>query len=259
MTSVSTWMPSCANTSASSRLDSGSSGPRMRSPTSRTVTLTPKRASAWASSAPIGPPPMTASEPGTDSIRRMSRLVQYGVSASPSIGGAEGEVPGLSTTPRAASKTSPSTSTVRGPVSRAWPRTNAHARLLEPVDGHLVVPVVGRLVPDPVGDLAPVGAYVGLAREPRNPPCLGEHVGRADDHLARDAAVVGALTPHEPLVDPDDGETGLRQLGRRRLPTWAESDHHHVTRSHHAGSLAPASTARTAPWAQGGVSRRRRW
>jgi len=83
--------------------DVDASGPRIRSPTSSTVTRTPKRDSAWASSAPIGPPPITTREPGTDSIRRTSRLVQYGVSASPSMGGAEGDVPGLSTTPRAAS------------------------------------------------------------------------------------------------------------------------------------------------------------
>ena len=81
-------MPSRANTSATSRLPRAPPGPRIRSPTSSTVTRTPNRASAWASSAPIGPPPMTTSEPGTDSIRRTSRLVQYGVSASPSIGGA---------------------------------------------------------------------------------------------------------------------------------------------------------------------------
>ena len=96
-------MPSCANTSATSALASGSSGARMRSATSRTVTRTPKRDSACAISAPIAPPPMTISEPGTDSMRTMSRLVQYGVSASPSIGGAAGAVPGLSTTPRFAS------------------------------------------------------------------------------------------------------------------------------------------------------------
>ena len=124
VTPVSTWMPSRANTSETSRLLSGSSGPRIRSPSSSTVTRTPKRASPWASSAPIGPPPMTTSEPGTDSIRRMSRLVQYGVSASPSIGGATGAVPGLSTTPRFASYCSPFTSTVRGPTSRPCPRTN---------------------------------------------------------------------------------------------------------------------------------------
>ncbi len=124
VTPVSTCRPSWANASATTALASGSSGARMRSAISSTVTRTPNRASACAISAPIAPPPITTSDPGTDSIRITSRLVQYGVSASPSIGGTAGAVPGLSTTPRDASKVSPPTSTVRGPVSRAWPRTN---------------------------------------------------------------------------------------------------------------------------------------
>ena len=95
-------MPSAANASATTLLASGSTGPRMRSATSSTVTCTPKRENACASSAPIGPPPTTTSEPGASSARSTSRFVQYGVSASPSIGGAAGSVPVFSTTPFAA-------------------------------------------------------------------------------------------------------------------------------------------------------------
>ena len=120
----STCMPSRANTSATRAPASGSTGPSRCGPASITVTRTPKRARAWASSAPIGPPPMTPSVDGRVSIRSTSRLVQNGVSARPSIGGVAGRVPVLSTTPVAASNVSPSTATVRGPVSRPCPRTN---------------------------------------------------------------------------------------------------------------------------------------
>ncbi len=92
-------MPSLAKTSATSAAPSGSTGPMMRSATSSIVTCTPKRENACDSSAPMGPPPITMSEPGRSSARSTSRFVQYGVSASPSIGGAAGSVPVLSTTP----------------------------------------------------------------------------------------------------------------------------------------------------------------
>ncbi len=57
-----------------------------------------------------------------------SRLVQYGVPSSPSIGGAAGDVPTLSTTPRLTSYSSVpsavSTTTRPGPASRPCPRAN---------------------------------------------------------------------------------------------------------------------------------------
>ncbi len=96
-------MPSVANVSATTLAASGSIGPRRRAATSSTVTFTPKRVKPWASSAPIGPPPMTIIDEGSSSARSTSRLVQYGVSASPSMGGAAGSVPVLRTTPLLAS------------------------------------------------------------------------------------------------------------------------------------------------------------
>ena len=69
---------------------------------STSETVVPKRAKAWASSAPIAPPPMTTIEAGRSGVASTSRLVQNGVSARPSTGGAAGEVPVLSTTPREA-------------------------------------------------------------------------------------------------------------------------------------------------------------
>ncbi len=52
-----------------------------------------------------------------------SRLVQYGVSARPSIGGAAGAVPVLRTTPLRATYVSPPTCTCPGPVMTPRPRT----------------------------------------------------------------------------------------------------------------------------------------
>ena len=97
-----TRMPSAAIARATTSEDSGSSSARMRGAASTRVTVVPKRANAWASSAPIAPPPMTTIDAGRSAVSRTSRLVQNGVSARPSTGGAEGEVPVLSTTPREA-------------------------------------------------------------------------------------------------------------------------------------------------------------
>lgn len=99
-TPVITRIPSAAKTSSSSRPASGSSPGTRRSPCCTIVTRTPKRASTWAISQPIGPPPSTTAEPGSSVSRTTSRLVQYGVPASPSMGSSAGRVPVLSTTPR---------------------------------------------------------------------------------------------------------------------------------------------------------------
>ena len=73
---VTTRTPSCASTSASIEEASGSSGPRMRGPASSSVTRTPNRANTWVISHPIGPPPTTTSEDGSDVTCTASRLVQ---------------------------------------------------------------------------------------------------------------------------------------------------------------------------------------
>jgi len=90
------------------------------------VTRTPNRENTWASSQPIGPPPSTTSEPGSSVTRTASRFVQYGVPASPSIGGTAGRVPGLSSTPRVAAYVvvvppGSSTRTRPGPSRRPTP------------------------------------------------------------------------------------------------------------------------------------------
>ena len=228
VTPVSTWMPSRANTSATTGCASGSSGPRMCGPSSSTVTRTPNRATAWASSAPIGPPPITASDPGRVSMRRMSRLVQNGVSARPSIGGRGG--PGAGVEHDALRRLEGLAVHLDGPRAGepAVAADEPGARVLEPLDRDGVVPVVGGLVADPGVHGRPVGAYVGRAGQPVDPTPLGQRVGRADDHLARDAAVVRALAAHQPFVDPDHVEPRPGQLARRRLAARAEPDHHHV-------------------------------
>jgi hypothetical protein len=125
-TPVSTRMPSETKTSSRRAEASGSSGAISRGPASSTVTRTPKRANTWAISQPIAPPPTTTSEPGSLVARTASRLVQYGVPASPSIGSSAGRVPGFSTTPtRASYTTSPpsvrATRTRPGPSRRPTP------------------------------------------------------------------------------------------------------------------------------------------
>ena len=117
----------------------------------------------------------------------------------------------------------------------------------EPVHRDLVVPVGRRLVADPGVHGCPVGLDRARAGQVGDPPALLQRVGRSDHHLARDAAVVGALTPDQALVHPDDLQAGLRELGRQRLPARAESDHHHVhllALLGHVASLPPVLQSR---------------
>ena len=123
----STWMPSPANDLGDQRRrpPAPPERPAGRRPRPR-VTRTPNRANTCASSAPIAPPPMhDQRRRAASSSLTASRLVQYGVSASPSIGGAAGRGAGVEhdalrrgvrrrrrPRPRAA------------PVSRPRPRTN---------------------------------------------------------------------------------------------------------------------------------------
>ena len=100
----------------------------------------------------------------------------------------------------------------RGPASRPWPRTNRAPASSSRFDRDGVVPVVGGLVADPGVHRRPVGATSALPASVGDASRLGERVGGADDHLAGDAAEVGALATDQPLVDPDHVEAGLRQL-----------------------------------------------
>ena len=92
------------------RLDDASPGPR-------TGRMT------CASSTPMAPPPMTTREPGASVASIASRLVQYGVPASPSIGGTAGSVPVLSRLPF-----SPGTRTRRPRRCAGRPAARARAR-----------------------------------------------------------------------------------------------------------------------------------
>ena len=210
-------------------------------PTSSTVTRTPNRASACASSAPIGPPPITRERAGSgldaedlavgperrvgEAVDRRRRRAGAGVEhdapATPRTsrrrprrcGGrpaGRGRARSGRRRPRAASPR-------RRRPSRRWPRRGS---------GRATGAQSGRTSADP-------------ARPSIRRPSASS-VGGADDHLAGDAAVVGALATHQPLVDPDHVEPGLRQLGRRRLATRAEPDHHHVARFAMTASQAPA-------------------
>ena len=116
-------MPVSANAFSSASAASGSSSTTSRSATSTSVTRTPKSAITCASSHPIAPPPITTRDDGSSVSFTASRLVQYGVSARPGMGGAEGAVPVLSTIPFVAVYVVPPTSTRPSPPSTPWPRT----------------------------------------------------------------------------------------------------------------------------------------
>ena len=196
-TPVTTSMPSRWKTSPISCADSGSSGPRMRSRTSTTVTRTPNRAKAWASSAPMAPPPITTRLAGSSVSRITSRLVQYGQPVDRRHGrlGAGVEENAARRDVRRPVDGDPARA-----VEAAVPADDLDARLLQPGGVGLVVPVVGGLLVDPVRDQPVVGRRV-------DPPArvvaigLGERVGRPDDHL-EDAAVERALAPDQRRSTP---------------------------------------------------------
>ncbi len=119
-----TSMPSASNAFASRSEASGSSTATSRSATSTTVTSTPNRANTCANSQPIGPPPSTIRDFGSSVSATASRLVQYGVPCSPSIGGAAGAVPVFSTTPLRATYVVSPTRTRPGPSRTPRPRAN---------------------------------------------------------------------------------------------------------------------------------------
>ena len=102
------------------------------------------------------------------------------------------------------------------------------AGTLQPLHVGVVAPVVRRLLVDPGRDRAPVRPHVGLAGEPRHPAGLSEGVGRADHHLAGDAAEERTFTAHQVPLDPDDREPCLGQLLGGVLAARPEAEHHHV-------------------------------
>ena len=118
-------MPSASRRSRRIAATSASSGPRIRSRNSTTVTRDPSRARAWAISRPIGPPPSTRRRAGRVRWEKSVSLVQKGTDANPSIGGSAGREPVAITQERAESRR-PSSSTVCGSTKRAGPkRTSA--------------------------------------------------------------------------------------------------------------------------------------
>ncbi len=117
--------------------DSGSSSANRRGAVSMVVTAAPKRRKTWPSSRPIAPPPITIRLSGTVSVSIASRLVQYGVSASPSIGGAQARVAGIEEDgPARLEDLVADDDLVGGPRARAQPRTNVDPLGLEAVHRH---------------------------------------------------------------------------------------------------------------------------
>mmetsp|Transcript_3614 Transcript_3614/g.10556 ORF Transcript_3614/g.10556 Transcript_3614/m.10556 type:complete len:203 (+) Transcript_3614:590-1198(+) len=112
--------PSCRRTLSSTADASGSSGPRMRSMPSSTVTSEPKDRKAWAISKPIGPPPKTAKRGGNSVKLNKVAFVKYGASARPGIGGTLARAPAAITAFRKRSVWLPTFNSFL-PVNSAWP------------------------------------------------------------------------------------------------------------------------------------------
>ena len=119
----------------------------------------------------------------------------------------------------------------------------AHAGLLEALDGDRVVPVVGGLVADPGVHDAPVGGDLGGAGQGADPAGVGEQVRGPDRHLRGDAAPVGALAADQALVDADDVQAGLRGLGGEVLATGPEADDDEVHGGVGAHGCQPSTRA----------------
>ena len=158
-----------------------------------------------------------------------SRLVQYRVSARPSIGGTTGADPVATTTPRARDEGVVADDHPAGPVqpgraadqpaalagrtgrrrpcrpSRRWPRPGSAWRRA-PRSGSI--------------ELRP--AYASARR------VSAISVDAADHHLARHAAPVRALAADQLALDADDGQPGLGQPAGHLLAARPHPDHHDV-------------------------------
>ena len=223
----------------------------MRGAASTSVTVVPNRANAWASSAPIAPPPMTTIDAGRSAVASTSRLVQNGVSARPSTGGAAGEVPVLSTTPREATYRVPLTSTTPVSTSRPWPRTKrtpaCSRRSTATVSSQSSVASsrIRACTSAPVG-----GDLRGAGRVPTRRASASRFAARIAIFEGMQP-VVGALAPDQALVDADDDQAGLRGLGGEVLATGPEADDDEVHGDigahppiQHAGAPAAPRTPR---------------
>ena len=228
--------PSSPSTRVISSETSGSSLVRIRSAVSSRVTRTPNRTKTWESSQPIGPAPTTAIDSGRSVTFTTSRLVQYGVSASPSIGGAPGAVPVAEQHALGGGVRGAVDLDLRAAGESRLAVQHRGAGLLQPLDRGRVVPVVGA-AGDPGGHRGPVGVDVAVPRDARGLQGGGDRRGAAQHDLAGDAAVERALAADEVLVDREDPQPGPRQLDARELAAGPEPDHDHVVGVCHGPTL----------------------
>ena len=162
-------MPSRSNTVARTSPASGSSRGNSRGSRAMTSTFVPNRANTWASSQPIGPPPMMINEDGAVGALTASRFVQTSpsgpdpdarnsarpVDVGNRRGGAGGDHDVLAAVdPVADGDLQPAVPVPAGqPAGAAGERA---ALALEAFDRNVVVPVVGGLSADPLGNRAEV-------------------------------------------------------------------------------------------------------
>ena len=85
--------PSASSAADTTAAASTSSRGRTCAPACTSVTTLPKRANDWASSVPMGPPPITSNRAGRSVSEKIDSLVSYGVSARPGIGGRAARAP----------------------------------------------------------------------------------------------------------------------------------------------------------------------
>ena len=117
--------PSSTSWSATAFDVSGWSRDKILSPPSTSVTRTPNRTNTCAISTPTTPPPRITRLDGSSRVDVASRLVQYGTSSRPGIGGTNGDEPAATMTLAASKVSTPSrvrTSTAPRPTMRASPR-----------------------------------------------------------------------------------------------------------------------------------------
>ncbi len=116
----------------------------------------------------------------------------------------------------------------------AVPAEQGAALAGEPVHRDLVVPVVGGFLPDPPGDRGPVRVDLRAPGQAGDPASLGQQVRRADHHLGRDAAPVGALPADQPGLHARDRQAGHGEPFRGVLTAraHAQDDDIHLVHGH---------------------------
>ena len=238
--------PSSTSWSATCFDVSGWSRERIRSPPSTSVTRTPNRTKTCAISTPTTPPPRITRLDGSSRVEVASRLVQYGTSSTPGMGGTNGADPAATMTlaarsvshvalgpahlDRAGADDARLPSDHPGPGRLHAPDVTAVVGIVDPLSRDHPVASRGGMRPVVVGPAGALGGGVQqrLRRHARperaraaDQVALHEHGGRAD----RGRGEAGGFSRRTP-TDHDDvlihGSSFAGRHARRRDATPAE-------------------------------------